>query len=88
MYGHKLSSRSQFYLHQLDGDGPKMTMECMYLNGLPCHLLPKRVMSYYAVDAKKDAEGTADAKELIWNVQAYATVKDVMGNAFESKLAR
>ena len=38
---------------------------------------------------KKDAERTADAKELIWNVQAaYATVMDVMGNAFESRLAR
>ena len=37
---------------------------------------------------KKDAERTADAKELIWNVQAYATVKDVMENAFESRLAR
>ena len=45
-------------------------------------------MSYYVVDAKKDAERTADAKELIWNVQAYATVNDVMGNAFESRLAR
>ena len=37
---------------------------------------------------KKVAERTADAKELIWNVQAYATVKDVIGNAFESRLAR
>ena len=88
MYGHKLSSRSQFYLHQRDGDRPKMTMECMCLNGLRCHLLPKCVMSYYVVHAKEDAERTADAKELIWNVQAYATVKDVMGNAFESRLAR
>ena len=88
MYGHKLYSRSQFYLHQQDGDRPKMTKECMYLNGLLCHLLSKRVMSYYVVDAKKDAERTADAKELIWNVQAYASVKDVMGNALESRLAR
>ena len=88
MYEHKLSSRNQFYLHQQDGDGPKMTMECTYLNGLPCHLLPKSVMSCYVVDAKKDAERTADAQELIWNVQAYATVKDVMGNVIESRLAR
>ena len=65
-----------------------MTMECMYLNGLSCYLLLKRVMSYYIVDAKNDAERTADAKELIWNVQAHATVKNVMGNAFESRLAR
>ena len=87
MCGHKLSSRSQFHLHQQDGDGPKMTMECMYLNGLLCHLLLKRVMSYYVVDAKKDAERAADAKELIWNLQAYATVKDVMGHTFKSRLA-
>ena len=60
----------------------------VYVPKWTCLLLPKRVMSYYIVDAKKDAEKTADAKELIWNVQAYATVKDVMGNAFESRLAR
>ena len=40
------------------------------------------------MDTKKDAERTADAKELSWNVQAYATVKDVMRNTFESRLAR
>ena len=27
------------------------------------------------MDTKNDAERTADAKELSWNVQAYATVK-------------
>ena len=32
IYGHRLSSRSQFYLHQQDGDGPQLTVECMYLN--------------------------------------------------------
>ena len=40
------------------------------------------------MDTKKDAEITADAKELSWNVQAYAIVKDVMRNAFKSKMAR
>ena len=40
------------------------------------------------MDTKKDAERTADTKELSWNVQAYATVKDVMRNAFESRLVR
>ena len=42
-------------------------------------------MSWYLADAKKDAEGTADARKLILNAQVYATVKDVMDNALESR---
>ena len=85
MYGQKLSSPSQFCLYLQNGDGPKMMMEYMYLSGLLCHLPQKPVMSWYLADAKKGAEGTADAKKLILNTQVYATVKDVMENALESR---
>ena len=85
MYGHKLSSLSQFCLHLQNGDAPKMMMEYMYLSGLLCHSPQKPVMSWYLADAKTGAEGTADAKKLILNAQVYATVKDVMENAFENR---
>ena len=73
MYGHKLSSPSQFCLHLQNGDGPKMMMEYMYLSGLLCHLPQKPVMSWYLVDAKRVPKELQMQKKLILNAQVYAT---------------
>ena len=38
--------------------------------------------------AKKGCRKNCKCKKLILNVQAYATVKDVVGNAFEGRMMK